>query len=74
MTSTMHIDLRVGEAVVIGGATVRAVKKDGQRVRLTVQAPSDTQIITPKAQRQNQPCTHECAPITKESPHGKHPL
>ena len=61
MTSTMHIDLRVGEAVVIGGATVRAVKKDGQRVRLTVQAPSDTQIITPKAQRQNQPCTHECA-------------
>ena len=74
MTSTMHIDLRVGEAVVIGGATVRAVKKDGQRVRLTVQAPPDTQIITPKAQRQNQPCTHECAPAPKESPHGKHPL
>ncbi len=74
MTSTMHIDLRVGEAVVIGGVTVRAAKKDGQRVRLTVQAPADTKIITPKAMRQGKSRTHECAPDQRSATHGQYPV
>ena len=68
--TVMHIDLKMGESLTIGDTTIEAAKKDGQRVRLVVRAPADTKIITPKAQRQGQHRTHECAPNPRSSNHG----
>ena len=69
--TVMHIDLKMGESLTIGDTTIEAAKKDGQRVRLVVRAPADTKIITPKAQRQGQHRTHECA-HHRSADHGKH--
>lgn len=70
----MHIDLKMGESLTIGDTTIEAAKKDGQRVRLVVRAPADTKIITPKAQRQGQHRTHECAPYQRSATHGQYPV
>lgn len=43
----MSIDLKVGETLTIGGATVRLAKKSGQLARLVVTAAPDTQIKLP---------------------------
>ena len=43
----MSIDLKVGETLTIGGATVLLVKKSGQLARLVVTAAPDTQIKPP---------------------------
>ena len=68
--TVMHIDIKIGESLTIGDTTIEAAKKDGQRVRLVVRAPADTKIITPKAQRQGQHRTHECAPNQRSANHG----
>lgn len=44
-------DLRVGECLMIGDATVRLEKKSGQVARLVITANSDTQIINPQDRR-----------------------
>lgn len=44
-------DLRVGECLIIGGATVRLEKKSGQVARLVVTADGDTPIINPQDRR-----------------------
>ena len=43
----MSIDLKVGETLTIGGATVLLVKKSGHLARLVVTAEANTQIKTP---------------------------
>ena len=44
----MSIDLKVGETLTIGGATVRLVKKSGQLARLEVSADPSIQIDKPR--------------------------
>ncbi|WP_374377745.1 hypothetical protein [Pseudomonas fluvialis] len=44
----MSIDLKVGETLTIGGATVRLVKKSGQLARLEVCADPSIQIDKPR--------------------------
>ena len=48
----MSIDLKVGETLTIGGATVRLVKKSGQLARLVIVADDATPITPPKARRE----------------------
>ena len=45
--SKMTVDLKVGETLTIGAATVRLEKKSGQVARLVIEADPDTQIKTP---------------------------
>lgn len=44
-------DLRVGECLIIGNATVRLEKKSGQVARLVVTADAGTPIINPQDRR-----------------------
>lgn len=47
----MHIDLRVGESLHLGGAVVTLKEKSGRLARLTVRAPEAMQIRQqPRAQ------------------------
>lgn len=46
-TSTLHVDLRVGQYVQVGDARIMLAKKDGQRARLVIQAPRDLPIKHP---------------------------
>lgn len=41
---TMHIDLRVGESLRLGGAVVTLKEKSGRMARLTVRAPEAVQV------------------------------
>ncbi len=52
----MSIDLKVGETLTIGAATVRLEQKSGQLARLVVQAPRTTKIQPPA-----KPRAQECA-------------
>ena len=73
MTSTLHIELRVGQSMRIGDAILTLTEKSGQRARIKVQAPRDVAIARPN----NNPSAHECAPSPdqgKEHTHGKHAL
>ena len=45
--SKMTVNLKVGETLAIGAATVRLEKKSGQVARLVIEAAPDTQIKTP---------------------------
>lgn len=45
--SKMTVDLKVGETLTIGAATVRLEKKSGQVARLLIEAAPDTQIKPP---------------------------
>lgn len=69
---TMHIDLRVGESLRLGGAVVTLKEKSGRLARLTVRAPGAVQV------RQQQPGAQECASLphrgSKEQAHGQHPV
>lgn len=49
----MSIDLKVGEVLTIGGATVLLVKKSGQLARLVVTAEANTTITPPYAARKS---------------------
>ena len=46
-TRHIYIDLKRGETLVIGGATVRLEQKSGQVARLLVEASEETVIKTP---------------------------
>lgn len=43
----MHVDLKPGQVLIIGGAAIRLEKKSGQVARLLVEAAPDTQIKPP---------------------------
>ena len=45
--SKMTVNLKVGETLAIGAATVRLEKKSGQVARLVIEAAPDTQIKPP---------------------------
>ena len=64
---TMHIDLRVGESLRLGGAVVTLKEKSGRMARLTVRAPEAVQV-------RQQPGAQECASSphwgSKEQAHG----
>lgn len=47
----MSIDLKVGETLTIGAATVRLEQKSGQLARLVIVADDATPITPPKARR-----------------------
>jgi hypothetical protein len=44
---TLHVDLRVGETMTIGGARVRLEEKSGKRARLSITAPPSLRIEPP---------------------------
>ena len=43
---TLHVDVRVGETLLIGSARVRLEHKSGQRARLSVTAPAGVRVET----------------------------
>lgn len=49
--SKMTVDLKVGETLTIGEATVRLEQKSGQLARLVILADDATPITPPKARR-----------------------
>lgn len=68
-TSTMHVDLRPGQYMQVGDVLITLAKKDGQRARLTIQAPRDLPIKRPSLTTSAQ----ECASFPqKEHSNGKH--
>jgi hypothetical protein len=44
---TLHVDIRVGETMTIGGARVRLEEKSGKRARLSITAPPSLAIELP---------------------------
>ena len=54
MTSTMHIDLRIGQTLFIGDAQVTLLQKSGQLARLHVQAPRSI-VVNPPNRRPSAP-------------------
>lgn len=50
--SKMTVDLKVGETLCIGAATVRLEQKSGRLARLVIVADEDTPITTPKSRRE----------------------
>lgn len=69
----MHIDLKMGESLRIGGATVRLEKKSGQMARLRVIADADTKIVAP-ADRRAANTARMSALFDQGEHYGKHPL
>lgn len=51
--SRLAVDLKVGDTLKIGAASIRLEKKSGQLARLVVEAPLDTEITTPRARGDN---------------------
>ena len=49
--SKLTVDLKVGETLTIGNATVRLEKKSGQQARLVVVADEGTKIKVPNSRR-----------------------
>lgn len=43
----MHVDLKPGQVLIVGGAAIRLEKKSGQVARLLIEAAPDTQIKPP---------------------------
>lgn len=43
----MHVDLKLGQVLLIGDAVIRLEKKSGQVARLLIEAAPDTQIKPP---------------------------
>lgn len=60
-TTKLNIDLRVGEALTIGGARLVLVEKSGQRARLEVHAEKNTLITFPGRKPVSHPSAQECA-------------
>ena len=44
----MHVDLKPGQVLIVGGAAIRLEKKSGQVARLLIEAAPDTQIKPPE--------------------------
>lgn len=59
-------DLKVGECLIIGDATVRLEKKSGQMARLVVTASADTQVVNPKDRRNTANTARKSAPQTQD--------
>ena len=59
----MHVDLKPGQVLIVGGAAIRLEKKSGQVARLLVEAAPDTQIKPP---------ARMSAPEPVENTHGEH--
>lgn len=73
--SKMTVDLKVGETLAIGLATIRLEQKSGQRARLVIDAEPGTQITTPKAKREAAATARMSVLQTPpEQPHGEHPI
>ena len=58
-SSTMHIDMRVGQTIQIGAVRLTLANKSGRQARLSVVAPRDVPINLPRqsldaAQRANE--------------------
>ena len=43
----MHVDLKPGQALIVGDAVIRLEKKSGQVARLLIEAAPETQIKPP---------------------------
>ena len=78
-SSTMHIDMRVGQTIQIGAVRLTLANKSGRQARLSVVAPRDVPINLPRqsldaAPLKNTPTSaQECAPTpqrgSKEQAH-----
>ena len=44
---TLHVDLRVGETMTVGGAQIRLEEKSGKRARLRITAPPSLRVEPP---------------------------
>lgn len=65
--SMLHIDVRLGESIQIGDATVTLEKKTGRMARLKIDADKSIKITRPSAGDSAQ----ECAPkLTEHTNHG----
>lgn len=58
----MHVELKPGEVVMIGTASVRLEKKSGQAARLVIEAEQGTKIKTPARK--------SASPTEMEATHG----
>ncbi len=76
--SRLAVDLKVGDTLKIGDASIRLEKKSGQLARLVVDAPLDTVITTPQHKGGNKPNPPARMSAPPDSPeqhsHGKHAL
>jgi sRNA-binding carbon storage regulator CsrA len=45
----LHIDVKVGESIKVGDATIKIIQKSGQRVKLVVDADKSVVITHEKA-------------------------
>lgn len=57
----MHVDLKPGQALIVGDAVIRLEKKSGQVARLLIEADPNTQIKPP---------ARMSAPESVENAHG----
>lgn len=70
--STLLIDLRYGQTIQIGEASITLAEKSGKLARLTIDAPQSVRILRPgKFDHQSERMS---APILGEDSHGKHSL
>ena len=49
----MHVDLRMGESLIVGGARIRLEKKSGQVARLVIETDGNTTVINPQSARRS---------------------
>ena len=70
MAKRIHIDLKRGETLTIGGATVRLEQKSGQIARLVIEADESTPIKTPGDMRKLANTTRSSALNETEHTHG----
>lgn len=71
-TSKLHIDLRQGQALVIGNTRIVLEHKSGQAARLCIEAPRDVKITRDGNTNHG---AQECASSSmKELTNGKYPL
>lgn len=47
MQKTLHVDLRVGQSMKIGGASVTLEEKSGRLARLKISAPAGVEVQRP---------------------------
>ena len=71
--SKIIVDLKRGETLTIGGASITLEQKSGQVARLVVVADASTQVIPPRKRLADHPGAQECASTEAGAHHhGKH--
>lgn len=71
----LAVDLKIGEVLTIGTATVRLERKSGQLARVMIVADEHTPIVTPKARREAAGEARMSALQPDMEPtYGKHPV